>query len=512
MTPHSPSVTSPEGSPVLSAPPEQTKPNISVVLLLLIVIALYAWPIRELMRPVVDNDVWWHLRTGEDIFNNRDVPRADTYSTYGLEKHEYYVAYSWLYDLAFYGFYCWRGLSGLLLFRIILCGVLLVAIHRFVVRREPRFWWATVLTALAFIALTNMLYERSWIFSMLFFLITLEVVLKLRDGTATWTVWLLPVVFALWVNVHVQFIYGLCLLGLACGVPLLDKLLKRPTSRQWADTWGSAAWKRLIVLTGLCVAATLLNPYGPRFYSVVTTYASLKVPYDVENEFKALTFRDASDWAFLILVLAGAAALGRRPRGSLFEALPFAGTAYASFKARRDIWLVMFVALAACTGLAAVRPKRQVSLAVLGLPIALLAAGLAIILVFFKGPRDQMENALNEEVKRRYPVKAVANIRDRRYVGPLFNEYDWGGYLIWALCDYPVSMDGRVHVHGDERLRRHTNTVRGFDWENDKELMTARLVLLSKKGPLPEALRLHPRFGKPVYEDDVAVVFVAKEP
>jgi hypothetical protein len=42
-------------------------------------------------------------------------------------------------------------------------------------------------------------------------------------------------------------------------------------------------------------------------------------------------------------------------------------------------------------------------------------------------------------------------------------------------------------------------------------LMMARLVLLNKHDPLPEALRLHPRFGKPVYEDDVAVVFVAKD-
>jgi hypothetical protein len=163
---------------------ERTKTATPVALLLLTLIALYAWPIQVLMRPVVDYDVWWHLRTGEWIVDNRDVPRTDSFSVHGQKTGDYYVAYSWLYDLVFYIFYRWLGLSGLLLFRLIMCGVLLVAIHRFVIRREPRFWWATALTALAFVALTNMLYERTWIFSMLFFLITLEVVLRLRDGTA----------------------------------------------------------------------------------------------------------------------------------------------------------------------------------------------------------------------------------------------------------------------------------------------------------------------------------------
>jgi len=40
-----------------------------------------------------------------------------------------------------------------------------------------------------------------------------------------------------------------------------------------------------------------------------------------------------------------------------------------------------------------------------------------------------------------YPMAAVPLLRDR--TGNLFNEYDWGGYLIFALPEHPTYVDGR---------------------------------------------------------------------
>jgi len=495
-------------SPLDGLPAANRRPP--VALLLLILIGLYAYPAHLLMRPMLDADIWWHLRTGEWIVEKHGVPRTDRFSSYGMDKD--YVAYSWLYELAFYKLYQWLGLTGLLLFRLVTCGVVLVAIHRFVLRREPRFWWATGLTALAFVALTNVLYERSWMASILFGLVTLEVVLRLRDGSAGRAVWLLPLVFALWVNLHVQFIHGLALLGLACAAPVGDALLKRPTSGRWADTFGSPAWKRLVALTAACALATLANPYFVHYYSVVLTYSTQKVPYLVENEFKSLSFRDYPDWAFLALALAGAVALGRRlARVSLFEVLLFAGAAFLSFRVRRDVWLLVFVSLALCTGGPSPALKQAPQFALSWLRCAVVAVAVVVFAAFLGVRRNLSERGLADAVKERYPADAVAHIRDQRYAGPLFNEYDWGGYLIWALREYPVSMDGRVNnILSDDRLARHTNTVRGIEWEKDEDLMKAGVVLLRKKdSPLPSALRLHPRFKDHVmYEDDLAVVFV----
>jgi hypothetical protein len=32
--------------------------------------------------------------------------------------------------------------------------------------------------------------------------------------------------------------------------------------------------------------------------------------------------------------------------------------------------------------------------------------------------------------------------------GPIFNDFDWGGFLIYALPEFKVTIDGRINVHG----------------------------------------------------------------
>jgi len=505
------------------APPSRGRAGLTVArppvaLALLMLIALYAAPAYFLMKPVLDADVWWHLRTGQWVVENKTLPPTDPFSAYGRDQP--YVAYSWLFDVLLYASYQALGLSGILALRLVLAAVVLIAIHRFVVRREPRFLQATALTALAFFALSGMLYERPWLFTLLFTLLTLQVVFRLRDGPGPRAVWLLPVAYALWANLHIQFVYGLALLGLACAAPFLDVVLKRPTSGQWADTPHTRAWRQLVVLTAACAAATLVNPYHVRLYAVVLNYASQTVPFLVVHELSAPTFRAAPDWAFLALALAGAFAFGRRqPRPSLFELLLFIGAAIAAFRARRDTWLVVFVSLAVCTPgpLSALRAAPQFVLS--WRRIAVIASAAAVSFACVGWQRNLSERGLTDAVAQQYPVAAVSEIRKAGYAGPLFNTFDWGGYLIWALPEYRVSMDGRTNVHGDDRLARHFNTIRGLRWDEDPELMkTARLIIVPQSGPLPALLRSNSRF-RPVYgedgedghKDSVAAVFIVVE-
>jgi hypothetical protein len=93
--------------------------------------------------------------------------------------------------------------------------------------------------------------------------------------------------------------------------------------------------------------------------------------------------------------------------------------------------------------------------------------------------------------------------------GPLYNHFNWGGYLIWALPGLPVSMDGRMNLHGDQRIKRAFNTWSGLrGWESDPELMKARLVIGGVNHALTGAIRTDSRF-KLVYEEAIAAVFVA---
>jgi hypothetical protein len=108
-----------------------------------------------------------------------------------------------------------------------------------------------------------------------------------------------------------------------------------------------------------------------------------------------------------------------------------------------------------------------------------------------------------------YPVQASAFVREHRPPGPLFNDFDWGGYLIWAVPEYPVSIDGRTNLYGNDRVLRNFHTLIGEgDWENDPDLRTAHLVILpAKKWPLVELLR-RSKDWTVAYEDQAAVVFI----
>jgi hypothetical protein len=179
--------------------------------------------LRPVGAPVVDPDVWWHLRVGQWVVENGTVPEHDPFAA----GHQPWVAYSRLYEVLLYGLYSWLGLAGIIVYRAALSLAVVAALHRLVARRDPHGLRATALTVAGALAIAPLFSERPWLFTILFTTLTADVVLDLRAGRRTRLAWLLPSVFVLWANTHIQFVYGLLVLGLACAAPVIDRLLRR---------------------------------------------------------------------------------------------------------------------------------------------------------------------------------------------------------------------------------------------------------------------------------------------
>ncbi len=471
-------------------------------------IALYAFPAVAVMRPVTDPDIWWHLRTGQWIVEHGAVPTTDPFSSFGMGKP--WVAYSWLFEVLVHGLYHWLGLFGILGYRVVLTLAIAVSIHRLVAKREPRFAIAIGLVGSALFALAPLTSERPWLLTILFYTLTLDIVLDFRAGRSTRAAWLLPLMYALWANVHIQFVYGLFLLALGCAAPLADRLLDRGQPGEHAAMMGSRGWWRLVALFGACLVATLLNPYHVRLYAVIIEYATQSVAYRLVSEHAALGFRDPWDWAVLALAGAAAFALGRRVKPSTFDALLLIITAYFSFHTQRDVWFVVLAALAIL-----VTPRRPIEpgadhFAVTWPRALLVAAAVLLVLLVSGWNRNLSKGHLEQEIATSFPVRAATVVEERGYVGPLYNHFNWGGYLIWRLPGLPVALDGRTNLHGDQRLQRSFTTWAGKrGWDSDPDLKGAGLVIADAKSTLASLLRLHPRFEL-VYEDTTAAVFVAR--
>jgi len=355
--------------------------------------------------------------------------------------------------------------------------------------------------------------ERPWLFSMLFFVIELDILFaELVDPPkpqASWRIWLLPPLFALWANMHIQWVYGLAVLGLAALTQDVEIVRKERGLRL---AWNpSKRWYRLWVATGLCFLATFVNPYTWRLYEVVLEYGRERVPLKMIQEMQAPDFRSPLHYLLVLLVLGAAFVLGRRRvRSSVFVGALFVAAVLASLRTARDVWFAVAVASMI---IAVGYRKDPAAPAEVPLPRfhRFAAAVLAVLLVFsWAGRRDLSNRHLQGLVEKHYPVKAAEFVSQQGIPGPLYNDYNWGGYLLWRLPQLPVSMDGRAWVYGDARVERNIETWNcEKDWKNDPELTSANVVIGSVNARLSTALKEDPRF-KIAYDDGIAIVFVKR--
>jgi hypothetical protein len=468
------------------------------------VFLLALFPAANALQPRLDEDTWWHLAVGRYVVEHHAVPTEDPFSRISQEQHIPWVAYSWLHEVGLYGAYQIGGLNGILACRHLLDSLTFVTLAWFVLRNSGGRPWAVAVLALVTAGLVPMMLERPWHYTIAFTTLTLNAVLDWRAGAPARRFWWLVPLFALWANLHIQFVLGLGLLGLGFGVTLVERWRRGESLRPLA------CW---VALSVGCAVATLANPYHVRLYAVVWEYATQTGAMRVVTELAPPDFLIWWNWALLAL-LAWAAVTCVVRRCPLFDtALVVIGAAFG-LRMQRDIWFGSLMAAAVITRLPAV-PRGADDRS--KLPGILAATALALLMarVLWELGPGSMKTAT--DVNRiAYPAGAAEYLRVHRPPGPLYNDFNWGGYLIWALPEYPVGLDGRTNLYGEERLQRYHRTWFGLhDWTEDPDLRAAGVVICPKpdehgKGepPLTRELRAAPDHWRVAYEDDTAAVFV----
>jgi len=463
---------------------------------LLLAIVL-AFPATYALRPVEDNDIFFHVRTGGWILEH-GVTRTDPFTVFGEGKP--YVAYAWLFQVVVYEVHRAAGWVGIAALEAVLAFGCALAIDRLVARRGAGFTVSAGLTGLALVAMARMIGPRSWLFTIAFFALELDLVLVARERKEPRRLfWLVPL-FVLWANLHVQFVYGLALLGLL-GIESLIETARGEDRRLPPGP--------IAVAGVLSTLATLANPYGVGLWATVLEYAGASRAYTLVGEHAALTFRSFNDWCLLGLALAAAYALGARRERRPFPYLLLALAALLGFRSGRDGFALAAIAaatLASSCGTPS-KPREFPTSAPEWLGVVALSAVFLVGLAFARGIGEEK---MDREIAKIFPVEAAAAIERLDLPGPIFNDYDWGSYLIWRLPGRPVSIDGRTNLHGDERIARSRSVWQGAPgWEKDEDLSRARCVVASTNQSLTYLLERDPRFAL-VHQDSVAWVFSRK--
>jgi hypothetical protein len=512
----------PERPDLLRADPPSQRPHAgrtpSPLLQAALLVGLYAIPlliaIRPVGDPICDPDVWWHLRVGQWVVEHRAVPDHDPFAA----GDKPWVAYSWLYELLLWGLYCAFGLAGIIVYRAAFAVVTVAVLYAVIRRFRPPPLIGVGLAIAGTVALAVLFSERPWLFTIPLTSLTVLAVLDLREGRSTWSVRLLPLAYIVWANTHIQFVYGLFVLGLGCLAACIDWVRRRGPPSPATSLRGP------LLLTVACGLATLVNPYHFRIYGVVCEYATQPGPFRWVTELQALDFRGLSDWVVLALGGAAAFALGRRSAAGAdsqhgegrrsfdtFEALLLIAAAGFTFRSRRDLWWLTLASLVVLARSAAGRTSGE--------PPTLgrrgIAGVVAVLLVLAAGTfwvRGLSEGRLRQTVAEVFPAQAADAVRQGGYAGPLFNDFNWGGFLIWRLPGLPVALDGRTNLHGDKRILRIGNVWAGAaGWQDDPDLCAAGVVIANVQTPLASLLLQDPRFVQ-VHEDRQARVFVRRPP
>lgn len=456
---------------------------------------------------VLDPDIWWHLSIGDWIVNNHSFPHNGIFSHTAATRP--WMAYSWGYEVLLARAYDWFSFMGIGVFGTLLTIAVAIAIFRMLYRISGRFWASLAIAIVICGAFLFNIAPRPVFFSVILFTLMLTLIFEAQRSGRAQTLYWLPLIFLVWANIHIQFIYGLAVLGLLAGMNLLQRVAVRLRVYPLSLELPTLPALPPFAVLGVCIIATCIGPYSYHLYHEAFVISQSKIMYKIIRELQALSFDYFNQYLELLLAVAAYFAIGWKKKIDPFKfALLIFATVFA-FRTWRDAWFICVVAGAIIADLLGSehasaelrdRPLRTGDCA---------AVAIASAVLLFVGVRstDFTTRGLDRAISGEYPVDAVNFLRRNPVGGPMYNSFDWGGFLIFYMPQYPVSIDGRTDLYGDAMDAQYYSTQEAdSSYVNDPVLNAAGVVMVKRKFPIATQLMIDRRF-RVVYRDDLAVVF-----
>ncbi|PWH14610.1 MAG: hypothetical protein DDG60_07605 [Anaerolineae bacterium] len=452
-----------------------------------------------LSRTPADADMWWHLRAGKEMWENQQILLTDTFS-YTQAGNPWVNAF-WLAEILLYGIYQLGGFLGLSLF-VACMAALTFGVLYFRVRQQAP-WSGALITLLAAITAAPVWGPRPQLFSFLLLTI-LDLLLAHPNHHLLRRVIMIGLLFALWANLHGGWIWGILLLIAHLAGHLFESLQTQSISR--STIFRLLQQSAILLTAGLAVG---LNPNGLWLWRLPfhTVNVSMQIQEWLSPDFHRVDFHPMLWMLFLLL---GSLNFGKE-RLQWAELFKIIGFVYLTFVAQRNIApfaIVTAPVLARTTHSAfqtlglyflTAQPVRRPVNTIFNALLVLVLLGLALFRLHLLSTPALVE--------KDYPAKAVAWLKTQSFSGPLFNSYNWGGYLTWSLPEMPVYIDGRADLYGEAMLREWHAIVGGTPHGlTALEKRQIKVILLEPTWPV---VRLLPTQGwSEVYRDETAVIFV----
>ena len=388
-----------------------------------------------LLTTIADTDLWGHVRFGLDILRDGFASGPDPYT---FTQGKPFLYHEWLGGVVMAVAYRVAGGAGLGLLKAAI-GASLFALVWSALRHKTFAWrWGGIAVA-AWVSLPLLTTLRPQLWT------AIAVVLVCRILTMRSGVWYLPLLFAVWANLHGGWIVG--------GAVLF--------------VWTAVAWAqrqpdrgRLLLVGAVSFVATLLNPYGVELWQYLLETVGL--PHDDLSEWHSIVRNGAGPIALWSLGVATLVVswvkIGRPP------AAPLAVLLVLAYGAANVTRLVPLFGLAAVTLLSAYWPSdahddRGTHERLALIAVELVFVVITLVVVF---PIRLVPTCVRIPDSPYAPdTRAAEALRGTR--GRLVTYFDWGEYVLWHFGPaLKVSIDGRREtVYTEATLAEQQAIVEG---------------------------------------------------
>jgi len=404
----------------------------------------------------LDPDLGWHLKVGEEIVNLKGVPHINNYNyTFAGD----WVDHEWLVNLVSYKIFDSFGYISLSIFFALIIVVSLILLNLFIRRYFKKAPEALIAIIQIFGLAASFPHfgVRMQEFSFLFFILELIIIENfLRDRIYKSLFWFLPL-FYIWANIHGSFVFGLGILFIFLIVKLLERVVLNTKIKKYFDFNNLISNYNLKIFSLFILGSilvTLITLYGLNLYSFLVSYSNafyLQVisewlpqsafPFNYyqlvylsfsaaiiviayynlkREELKKINF-----WHFCLFILLFVAAFKSRRNFPLFFVSSFIlliPLIYSIFEIEKIKTIIL-------------RKELKYFL--------LFAMTITIISNF--ATLETNNNPFNSYCND-YPCGAVNFLKKESKYNNLniFNEYNWGGYLIWTHPERKLFIDGRL--------------------------------------------------------------------
>jgi hypothetical protein len=371
-------------------------------------IVLVAWMMLFIAFVCVhrtDPDFGWHFRSGQYILAH-GIPSHDVFS-YTAPNFRW-IDHEWLSDVIIYSIASRFGYATLaILFAIIWTVALVVAMRR-------HLSWSVAGIALAGVLLYIGARSDAW--TALGLALTL-LILDMRPSHY----WLLVPLMAVWANLHAGFVAGFALIAVKIVLERSRVLL----------VWLAAA-----------VFATVANPYGIGLYAeLARTLGDNKLSTSIA-EWAPLSINQ--DVAAYLVAIAMCLVVWRT-----WDFFRTVGTGFvaATVWSNRNMSLLVVGTVGMIAELShlfarqlnsSVRVPSWIKSGIFTFSISVLVG------VFYPVSLLLFPPVLADSLTLQYPAMALASLRTQVCPGHLFNDYNYGGIILWKLPGVPDYIDGRM--------------------------------------------------------------------